>query len=148
LRKKVGLLGTMFPPELRNPEKSPKEKIISNLGRFLQSNPILLVIFYDPNKRAPASEGDFFGKMGLGCVMENIWLMAQSIGIASHVITALNADSVENKVKSILKIPNQMKIAFSVRLGYPAPNSYKYLRVRREIEDFVHQNQFNNKFIS
>ena len=86
--------------------------------------------------------------MGLGCVMENMWLMAQSMGIAFHVITTLNVDSVEIEVKSILRIPNQMKIAFSVRLGYPTPSSYKYLRVRREIEDFVHQDQFNNKFIS
>ena len=152
LKKKVGLLGTMFPPELRNPnynsENSPKKGIISNIGRFLQSNPILLVIIYDPNKRAPASEGDFFGKMGLGCAMENMWLMAQSMGIAFHVVTALKADSVENEVKSILKIPNRMKIAFSVRLGYPASTSYKYLRVRREIEDFVHHTQFNNKYKS
>jgi nitroreductase len=152
ISKKVGLLGTMFPPELRNPnfdsEKGPKQEIISNIGRFLQSNPILLVIIFDPNVRAPASEGDFFGKMGLGCVMENMWLMAQSMGIAFHAITALNADSVETEVKSILTIPNHMKIAFSVRIGYPTPSSYKYLRVRREIEDFVHHNQFNNKYKS
>jgi nitroreductase len=152
LRKKVGLLGTMFPRELRNPnfgsEKNPKEEMISTVGRFLQSNHILLVILYDPNVRAPASEGDFFGKMGLGCVMENMWLMTQSMGIAFHVITALNADSVETEVKSILSIPNHMKIAYSVRIGYPATSSYKYLRVRREIEDFVHHNQFNNKYKS
>ena len=29
-------------------------------------------------KRAPASEGDALGIMSLGCVMQNMWLMAES----------------------------------------------------------------------
>jgi hypothetical protein len=32
----------------------------------------LLVILFDPSKRAPASEGDVLGMMSLGCVMENM----------------------------------------------------------------------------
>jgi nitroreductase len=146
LMKKVGLLGTMFPPELRNPDiysnNSSSERLVTNIGRFFQSNQTLLVIIYDPDKRAPASEGDFLGIMGLGCVMENMWLMAQSMGIAFHVISALNTDPVEYKVKSILKIPQNMKIAVGMRMGYSTSTQETRLRVRREKEDFVHYNQF------
>ena len=146
LKKKVGLLGTSFPPELRNPDiymdKTSIERLVMNIGRFFQSNQTFLVIIYDPDKRAPASEGDFLGIMGLGCVMENMWLIAQSMGIAFHVISALNTDPVEQEVKSLLKIPQNMKIAVGVRLGYTASTQDTRLRVRREIEDFVYYNQY------
>jgi nitroreductase len=146
MKKKVGLLGTMFPPELRNPDikmdNSSIERLLTNIGRFFQSNQTFLVIIYDPDKRAPASEGDFLGIMGLGCVMENMWLMAQSMGIAFHVISALNTDPVEQEVKSTLRIPQNMKIAVGVRLGYTASTQDTRLRVRREIEDFVYYNQY------
>jgi hypothetical protein len=41
----------------------------------------------------------------------------------------------------MLTIPDNFVIGITVRLGYPvAPASY--LRVRRDIEDFVHRNGF------
>ena len=146
LIKKVGLLATGFPPALRNPNVTG-EKMVSSIGRFIQSNPIFLIIIYDPNKRAPASPGDFLGIMGLGCVMENMGLMAQSMGIAFHIISALNTDAVEKEVKKLLDIPDQMKIAFSVRFGYPLSIPQKRLTVRREKEDFTHWNQYGKKLI-
>lgn len=151
LRKKVGLLGTMFPPELRNPEaeldKVTDEKVVSFLGRLIQTSPVVLIVVYDPSKRAPASEGDFLGIMSLGCVMENMWLMAHSLGIGFHVVSVLSADPVEKEVKSLLNIPENLKIAFASRLGYPISTPTKYLRVRRDMEDFTHYNRFGNKGI-
>ncbi len=141
-KKKVGLLGTMFPPALRKPTLPPGEIITSTIGQFLQSCPLLLIILYDPTTRAPASKGDLFGIMGLGCVMENMWLMAESLGIAFHVITALNHDPVASEVKTLLNIPTKLQIVFSVRLGYSIPSPFKYLRVRRDKEDFVYHNGY------
>jgi nitroreductase len=145
-KKKVGLLGTMFPPELRNPEKyrksGPNEKIVSFVGELIETSPILLIIIYNPNLRAPASEGDFLGIMGLGCLMENMWLMAQALGIDFHVISALNADSVEKELKNLLIIPDEMKIALGIRLGYSLSPYRNRLRIRRDVEDFVHYNKF------
>ncbi|MFX1376419.1 MAG: nitroreductase family protein [Promethearchaeota archaeon] len=148
LEKKVGILGTRLPPAFRNPNGNlNNEKIVVPLGRNIQASSYLLVIIYNPNKRAPASPGDFLGIIGLGCVMENMWLMAQSMGIAVHVISALNANSVEKQVKILLNIPDHMKIAFGVRIGYPLSTPRKYLRVRREKEDFAYYNQFGKKLI-
>ncbi|MFX1371328.1 MAG: nitroreductase family protein [Promethearchaeota archaeon] len=150
LKKKVGILGTRFPPVLRNPDlkldNSTRTELASFMGRSIQSTSILLIIIYNPLKRAPASPGDFLGIIGLGCVIENMWLMAHSIGIAFHIISSLNMDVVEKEIKTLLNIPNQLKIAFGVRLYYALSTSSKYLRVRREIEDFVYYNKFNQKF--
>jgi nitroreductase len=149
LRKKTGLLSTMFPPALRTPEIRPDEvfgeKLNLFLGNLIRRTPVLLIVVYDPGKRAPASEGDFLGIMSLGCVMENLWLKAKSLGIGFHVISALSGDQVEKRVKTILDIPGHLKIAFACRLGYPVSPPTEYLRVRRDVEDFTHHNRFGRK---
>jgi len=143
LKKKVGILGTMFPPAWRTPGYKPDKDTDS--GRPIQTSPVMLIVVYDPDRRAPASEGDFWGIVSLGCVMENMWLMANSLGISFHVVSAIAADPVEKKVKSILNIPDRLKIPFAFRLGYPVTTPAKYLRVRRNVEDFTHHNRFGNK---
>jgi len=76
--------------------------------------------------------------------MENMWLMAQSLGISVHILSVFSGDNVEKEVKRILHIPEYMKVAFAARLGYPVSKAAKHLRVRRDIEMFAHHNQFEN----
>ena len=147
-RRKVGILGAMFPPSWRNPDIK-KETITDEgrslyMGKLIRSSSALLFVLYDPRRRAPASQGDFLGIMSLGCVMENIWLMANSLGIGVHILSSLSAGPVADKIKTILKIPKRLRIACSLRLGYPV-SPVKYLRVRRGIENFTGQNQFEKK---
>jgi nitroreductase len=144
-RKKVGVLGTMFPPSWRKPNASAKEIRSEERGSFqarqIGSSSALCVMLYDPKRRAPASEHDFLGAISLGCVMENMWLMAESLGIGFHIISALSEGAVEKKIKQILHVPNRFHIAISFRLGYPvAPR--KYLRVRRDTKKFTHHNAY------
>jgi nitroreductase len=142
--KKIGLLSTRFPEAMVSPEAKAEEISNDFLGKSIESSPVLLIVLYDPEDRAPASEGDFLGKISLGCVMENMWLMAFSLGIGLHIVSSLSGGSVEKEVKSILNIPENLEIAFSCRLGYPLERP-EYLRVRRDIEDFTHINKFDNK---
>ena len=149
LEKKIGILGAMFPPSWVDPSKmaeAARESIPMPLTQSIRGSPCLLILVYDPQKRAPASEGDVLGFMSFGCVMENMWLMAQSLGISLQILSAFAAPPVEKQVKQILCIPEQLKIAYTCRLGYPT-GSAKYLRVRRDIEDFTHYNKFGNKGI-
>jgi nitroreductase len=148
LQKKVGLLGTLFPPEWRNPAKLDKVTRNSTpfpLSQTINGSPTILIVIYDSRKRAPASEGDFLGIISLGCVMENMWLMAQSLGIAFHIISDFGENHVEKQTKRILNIPEYMKIAFGCCLGYPVSKPARRPRVRRNAEDFTHHNQFGNK---
>jgi nitroreductase len=147
LKKKTGILGTNFPPAWVDPSqiaKVARETAPGPLFQRLQGSPMLLLITYDSRKRAPASHGDVLGFMSLGCLMENIWLMAQALGVGLQILSAFAAPYVEMELKQLLGIPDYMKIAYACRLGYPAAST-KYLRVRRDIEDFVHHNRFGNR---
>ena len=62
-----------------------------------------------------------------------------------HVLTVFRGGVVEKQVQEALHMPPLMKIAFACSLGYAAKPADPYLRVRRELEDFVHQNQFGHK---
>ena len=148
LQKKVGLLGTIFPPEWRNHAKLGE--VARNIAPFplsqtIDGSPTILVVMYDSRKRAPASEGDFLGIISLGCVMENMWLMAQSLGIGFHIISDFGESPVEGETKRILNIPGYIKVAFGCRVGYPLSEPGKRLRVRRDVEDLTHHNRFGNK---
>ena len=146
LHKKIGLLGTMFPLTWRTPGVKPV--VEEGRSRPFPVCPTLLIVLYDPGKRAPASEGDFLGIISLGCMMENLWLESNSLGIDFQIISALASGQVGKEVKRILAIPENLKIAFTARLGYATMMpSHQYLRVRRDIEDFSHHNHFGNKGI-
>jgi nitroreductase len=150
LNKKVGVLGTAFPPSWRDPAKLDKvarESAPSPLSQSIKDSPALLIVIYDSRKRAPASEGDVFGFMSLGCVMENMWLMAQSLGISFQIVSVFSNKSVQKEAKRVLDIPEYMKIAYACRLGYPVSAPAKYLRVRRDAEMFTHHNLYGNSGI-
>jgi nitroreductase len=106
---------------------------------------MLLIVTYDARKRAPASEGDVLGFISLGCIMENMWLMAQELKIGFQIMSVFGGNTVEQDVKKILDIPEYMRIAYAVRLGYPVSKPSKFLRVRRDIDGFAHYNRFGNK---
>jgi nitroreductase len=149
MEKKTGILGAMFPPAWVDPSKMAEVASKNEpmpLTQSIRGSPCLLIVVYDPQKRAPASEGDVLGFISLGCVMENMWLAAQSLGVSMQILSSFAAPPVEKQVKQILGIPEQLKIAYNCRLGYPT-ESTKYLRVRRDITDFVHYNKFGNKGI-
>lgn len=147
LLRKVGILAAMFPPSWTDPARLNEAVREGSwaLQERLEGSPTLLIVVYDSRKRAPASEGDVLGIMSLGCVTENMWLMAQSLGIGFHILSTFSGNPVEKEVRKILNIPEYMKIAFAVRLGYPrSVHARKYLRVRRDLKDFVHYNRFGS----
>jgi nitroreductase len=149
-RRKVGVLGSTFPPAWRkaNIKKADLKESDRNsfMAEELNSTPVLGIVLYDPSRRAPASEGDFLGIISLGCVMENMWLMANSLGIDFHIVSTLSNGPFEKKIKQMMNIPKDLVIAYSFRLGYPV-STYKYLRVRRDVEDFTHHNKYGTKGI-
>jgi nitroreductase len=146
-KKKVGILGTQFPPSWRDASKidaAVKDLKPSPLSYTIKDSPSVLIILYDSGKRAPASEGDVLGFLSLGCVMQNMWLMSESLGIGFQIMSAFSGNEISNSIKQALNIPKYMEIAFAVRLGYPVSQN-KYLRIRRDINDFTHHNTFGDK---
>ena len=140
--KKTGILAAQFPPAWGDPDfrlgKFTDEEI-DTMRRPMPAAPVLLVVLYDPSRRAPDSEGDFLGIISLGCVMENMWLAAESLGIGLQIVSSLSSDG---EVRRILAVPKDRVIAFSCRLGYPARPPAERLRVRRDVEDFTHHDRY------
>lgn len=155
-RKKTGVLAAMFPPSWRDPKLFAKREDVafaegpSFMSDTIRNSPTLLFVLYDVRKRAPASEGDVLGFISLGCVMQNMWLAAESLGVGFQVMSAFSHERVEGEVRSILEFPDHAKIAFAVRLGYPRPESLptlkSYPRVRRDVGDFAYRNAYGASF--
>ncbi|HVW69092.1 MAG TPA: nitroreductase family protein [Steroidobacteraceae bacterium] len=146
LRKGTGLLASQFPPAWRKPNAKPADAIEADellANRSLQGCPTLLVMLYDGNRRAPASEGDVLGIMSLGCVMQNIWLMAQALGVGLQILSVFNTGAPAKALRLLLEIPDHMKIGFCCRLGYPVESPGNYLRVRRSPGQFIHHNRYS-----
>lgn len=140
----TGLLATMFPPSWRVPGASPDETVDGEhafLGTSLRHCPTLALVLYDRRKRAPASEGDVLGVMSLGCVMQNMWLMAEALGLSLQILSTLGTPEVEEQVRRILAIPDHMAVGFACRLGHPVGPA-RYARVRRALDRFVHRNRY------
>ncbi|MGA2386838.1 MAG: nitroreductase family protein, partial [Candidatus Bathyarchaeia archaeon] len=94
LKKKTGILGAMFPPEWVDPAKiseAVKKASPMPISQSIRGSPTLLIVVYDSRKRVPASHGDILGFMSLGCLMENMWLIAQSLGIGLQILSAFSA---------------------------------------------------------
>jgi nitroreductase len=144
-RRKTGVLGTMFPKSWQTPEPNLEdiehEEWSAYMAKQIVSSSAILFVLYDPNRRAPASEGDFLGIISLGCVMENMWLTANSLGIGVHIVSSLSGKTVATEIAKMLKVPDKFVIAFSMRLGYPVMPVH-YFRARRDREDFAHHNGF------
>jgi nitroreductase len=142
LQRKTGLLASMFPAAWLTPDfkaDALEQSGISSRQRALLPGPVMLVVVYDPSRRAPASEGDFLGIISLGCLMQNLWLEAEALGLGVQIVSSL-ADAAS--LKEILGIPEDLRVAFSVRLGYPVQEPADYLRVRRDVEDFAYYNRY------
>ena len=149
-QKKVGLLADQFPPSWRT--ESEIERVVragetTPLHHTMQGAPVVLVVLRDARRRAPASEGDVLGEISLGCVMENMWLAAEALGVGFQVMSVFAGLGVESQIKVMLGVPERMKIAFAVRLGYPSASASVALRVRRDVDGFTHHNQFGRKGI-
>jgi nitroreductase len=146
--KRTGLLSTMFPKSWLHPGLIAEQAYLNDTGHPLVethhqmlSCPIMIFLFFDPKRRAPDSNGDFLSIMSLGCVLENMWLMAASLGIGFHVISALSGKEPESELKKILHVPDHLSLAIAFRLGYPLTPSSS-LRVRRDVKNITHFNGF------
>jgi nitroreductase len=148
-RKKTGILASGFPPAWVDPAKMAQvahDTAPMPIVQSIRGSPTLLLVLYDSRKRAPASGGDVLGFMSLGCLMENLWLMAQALGISLQILSSFATEPVESELKTLLNVPEYLKIAYSCRLGYPI-GATKSFRVRRGIDEFTHHNKYGDKGI-
>ncbi len=150
--RKIGTLASVYPrawtdPEAWDPESDYRSQL-TYLGKAMRQPKVLLVVLYDAEARAPGSDGDTLGFMGLGCVMENMWLVVESLGLSMHVLSVFSDGQVEAEMRHILEIAPSIRIGFACSLGYCLETGSREIHVRRDLEDFVHHNVFGKKDIA
>jgi len=145
-QRKTGIMGNQFPPAWLSTEAQAGKLTPppGKLGEPIRRGPVLLLILYDPNRRAPGSEGDFLGVMSLGFMLENVWLMATAQGVDLHVVSAFGNEPLSVEVKKLLNIPPELELTLGICLGYPISDDQRP-RVRRETKDFVSYNRYEDK---
>jgi nitroreductase len=147
LKKGTGLLADHFPKSWRDPSRfkqAARESLPWPLSESIDGSPLVLVVLFDPGLRAPDSPGDFLGILGLGCVMENMWLEANACGVAVQVMSDFGEDPAEPEVKRVLGIPSRLRVAYALRLGYPVGPVRPSPPVRRPQSAFSHKNRYQN----
>jgi hypothetical protein len=98
LQKKIGILGTNFPPDWGDPaklEKAVHESVSRSLRKELVVVQCCSSSFTILGNEPPLPKGDVQGFVSLGCDMENMWLMAQSLGKSDHIVSEFSGDTVE-----------------------------------------------------
>jgi nitroreductase len=147
-RKGIGILASGFPPAWTDPSKFREvaETVPPQpLSFVIGGSPLLMMVLFDPRRRAPGSEGDFQGIVSLGTVMESMWLEATSLGISARLVVAFAEPLIEREVKRVIGVPKEMRIAYGLRLGYPAGRKDSSLRVRRDLDAFTHHNSYGSR---
>lgn len=147
-KKGTGLLASTFPATWTNPEAwrpdSDYRSQLAFVNNWMRQTPMLLIVFHDRRLRAPGSEGDALGNVGLGCVMENMWLMCESLSIGFQVLSTFSNEQVEKELKQLFELPEWAGIGFACRLGYSSESVRTPGRVRRPLEQFCHHNRFGD----
>ncbi len=114
-------------------------------GYLLQA-PVNIVVCGDPRFiRVSIMDGvdsqieqfSFLGSVTLA--IQNMLLAAHCLGLGSVVFT----DTYPDKVKTVLNIPDPLKVICILPIGFPAEQLE--VRSRREIGDFSHENRFDTK---
>ena len=119
---------------IRNAETRAKiaEAIEGNPGaRAVGQAPVFLAVCMDP-----AASGDMNGKpyymTDAGILMDHLMLTAADLGLGTVFIGAFD----EDKVRSVLGVPEQYRIVGLTPLGVPAKMPGE--RPRNELDDIVH----------
>lgn len=126
-KRKTGLLASTFPEAWTNPEAwRPDSDYRSQLAfvrNWMREAPTLLIVFHDKRRRALGSEGDVLGNVALGCVLENMWLMCESLGIGLQVLSTFSNEQVEKRLKVMFELPDWAQIGFAWRIGYASESA-------------------------
>jgi nitroreductase len=149
-KRKTGILSVQVPPALREAKDSVDDEALGRLntwwGRAIPTSAFLVLIVYDPSRRAPDSENDFLGVMSLGCLLQNVWLMATALGIDFQAVSALGNPLVDKEIREILEIPPNLGVALAFRIGHTETDSGDHVTVRRDIEDFTYYNGYGRRY--
>ncbi len=120
-------------------------ELYSETGGFSKSSerytkpPILIAVCIDTRTMESYPKNmpkDFITYAGIGTMVQNMSLMATSLGLSLSWGT--QPEETQDKLKKLLKIPEYLYIPDILQLGYS--DQQRFSTNRREIDEFVHIN--------
>ncbi|MFQ6044720.1 MAG: nitroreductase family protein [Candidatus Poribacteria bacterium] len=114
---------------------------------LVRQAPLLILILLNRNRRSPGENGRMWTLLGMGAMIQNLLLMAESLNIGAQFISApLESKSHREQVKKIFSIPSAYEPISLLRLGYT--KSQRRDSVRIDASKFIHYNSFVGKNFS
>lgn len=93
------------------------------LGRLergvIAGAPLLVCVLVDP-QRASGDSGEVPSSLGVGCLVQNMWLAAQSLHVDAEVL----ATATHEKLRRVLELPSPWRVACALRMGHAIPGSH------------------------
>ena len=136
LRRRTGLLAGMLPESWHEPaaiEDDADSPAHTFIGRTIQQCPTLLIVVHDARAAASTLLAGGGGPDESGvCHAKHVADDRESRNQHAGAQRSRRIGR-ESRVRALLDIPQHLKIAFAVRLGYPLDDSESYLRMRRKI---------------
>ena len=110
-------------------------------AELVKQAPLLILVLINKNRRSPGENGRMWVLLGIGAMIQNLLLMAESLNIGSQFISApLETKSDREEVKKIFSIPSTYEPISLLRLGYI--KSQQHNSVRIDASKFVHYDSF------
>ena len=118
-----------------------------DFAELVRQAPLLILILINKKRRSPGENGRMWVLLGMGAMIQNLLLMAESLNIGVQYISAsLEAKADREQVKKIFSIPSTYEPISLLRLGYI--ESQQRDSVRRDASQFLHYDSFVDKNFS
>jgi nitroreductase len=103
--------------------------------------PLAIALIADPTKGGPHIHGEATHVIAGGLAAQNMWVMAQALGLSTSLVTHW----VEEKVKVLVECPRSWDLVGVMPLGYAAETAE---RPRRPLDELVYQDTFGRPWRS
>ena len=116
-------------------------------AELVRQAPLLILVLINKNRRSPGENGRMWVLLGMGAMIQNLLLMAESLNIGAQFISApLETKMDREQVKKKFSIPSAYEPISLLRLGYM--ESQQHDSVRIDASKFVHYDSFADKNFS
>lgn len=115
-------------------DKTVKEKLSESYSPlWFRNAPLAIVVCVDPQKAWRRGDGEEFWKVAAAIAMQNMVLTAYELGLGTCWICAFN----EEKAKTILGVPNNIRVVAMTPMGYPAEQKGQ-VTDRKTLDEIIH----------
>ncbi|MEG1500432.1 MAG: nitroreductase family protein [Clostridiales bacterium] len=116
---------------------------LMKINKFALKAPVFIVVVNEKrnftSKFGEITKKQDYSSIDIGIAAENICLTATEMGLGSCIIGWFK----EEKIKTLLQIPEARRVRLVIALGYPDENDLLRKKSRYNLEEIVYFNQYS-----